>query len=61
MASVEEALMLLKPRDMEDGMEGVLELGEKLRLDWRRDGRLTADEMIRRKGTRWGTIARRDL
>ena len=61
MASVEEALMLLRPREMEESMEGVQELGEKLRLDWRRDGRLTPDEMIRRKGLRWGTIAGRGL
>ena len=61
MASVEEALTLLRPREMDESMEGVQELGEKLRLDWRRDGRLAPEEMIKRKGLRWGTIAARAL
>ena len=61
LASVEEALELLKPRELDESMEGVHELGEKLKLDWRRDGLLTPDEMIRRKGLKWGTIAGRGL
>ena len=60
MTSVEEALTLLKPREMDEIMEGVQELGDKLKGDWRRDGRLTADEMIRRKGLKWGTMVGRN-
>ena len=61
MASVEEALMLLRPRELEESMEGVQDLGERVRGEWRRDGRLTADEMIRRKGLKWGTMVGRAL
>lgn len=58
-SSADEALMLLKPREMDEIMEGVQELGDRLKGDWRRDGRLTADEMIRKKGLKWGTRAGR--
>ena len=61
MSSVDEALALLRPREMDEIMEGVRELGDRLKGDWRRDGRLTADEMIKRKGLKWGTIAGRSL
>ena len=60
MTSGEEALTLLKPREMDEIMEGVQELGDKLKGDWRHDGRLTADEMIRRKGLKWGTMVGRN-
>ena len=59
MSAVDEALMLLRPREMDEVMEGVQELGDRLKGDWRRDGRLTPDEMIRKKGLKWGTIAGR--
>lgn len=58
-SSADEALMLLKPREMDEVMEGVQELGDRLKGDWRRDGRLTPDEMIRKKGLKWGTRAGR--
>ena len=59
MSSVEEALMLLKPREMEEIMESVHELGDRLKNEWRRDGKLKADQMIREKGLDWGTRAGR--
>ena len=59
MSSVEEALVLLKPREMEEIMEGVHELGDRLKNEWRRDGKLKADQMIREKGLDWGTRAER--
>ena len=61
LSSVDEALMLLRPREMDEIMEGVQELGDRLKSDWRRDGHLSADEMIKRKGLKWGTIAGRGL
>ena len=61
MASVEEASALLKPRELDEIMEGVQELGDRLKGDWRRDGQLGPDEMIRRKGLKWGTIAGRSF
>ena len=60
-SSVDEALTLLKPREMDEIMEGVQELGDRLKGDWRRDGQLAPDEIIRRKGTKWGAIAGRTL
>ncbi|CAD6586685.1 MAG: hypothetical protein ASARMPRED_002800 [Alectoria sarmentosa] len=60
-SSVDESSMLLKPREMDEIMEGVQELGDRLKGDWRRDGQLTPDEMLRRKGLKWGTIAGRSL
>lgn len=60
-SSTEEALMLLKPREMDEIMEGVQELGDKLKGDWRRDGNLTSDDMIRRKGLKWGFVTGRGL
>ena len=54
-SSVDEASMLLKPREMDEIMEGVQELGDRLKSEWRRDGQLTAEEMIKRKGPKWGT------
>lgn len=54
-ASVDEALMLLKPREMDEIMEGVQELGDRLKDNWRRDGRMKAEEMIKKKGPEWGT------
>ena len=61
MSSVDEASMLLKPREMDEIMEGVQELGDRLKGDWRRDGRLTPDEMFRKKGLKWGTLAGRGM
>lgn len=55
LSSVEETWRLLKPVEMDEVMEGVQELGGRLKDGWRRDGRMTPDEMIRRKGTKWGT------
>ena len=60
-SSVDESSMLLKPREMDEIMEGVQELGDRLKGDWRRNGQLTPDEMLRRKGLKWGTIAGRSL
>ena len=59
MTSVEEALSLLKPREMEEIMESVHELGDRLRHEWSRNGQLKADQMIREKGLDWGTRAGR--
>ncbi len=61
MSSVEETSMLLKPREMDEIMEGVQELGDRLKGDWRRDGQMAPDDMIRRKGLKWGTLAGRSL
>lgn len=60
-SSVEDALMLVKPREIDEIMEGVQELGDRLKGDWRRDGQLTGDEMIRRKGLTWGTRVGRGM
>ncbi len=54
-SSVEEASMLLKPREMDEIMEGVQELGDRLKSEWRRDGQMSGEEMIKKKGPRWGT------
>lgn len=59
MSSVDDTLTLLKPREMDEVMEGVHELGDKLKGEWRRDGRMAPDEMLRRKGLKWGAIAGR--
>ena len=55
MASVEETSRLLRPMEMDEMMEGVQELGDRLKDGWRRDGRMSGEEMIRRKGPKWGT------
>ena len=60
MTSVEEASMLLKPREMDEIMESVHELGDRLKTEWRRDGKLKAEQMIREKGLDWGTRAGRN-
>ena len=61
MSSVEETSTLLKPRELDEIMEGVQELGDRLRGEWRRDGQMKPDEMVRRKGLKWGTMAGRNL
>ena len=55
LSTVEDTSTLLRPREMDEIMEGVQELGERLREDWRHDGNLTAEEMIKLKGVKWGT------
>ena len=61
MSSVDEASMLLKPREMDEIMEGVQELGDRLKGGWRRDGRLSPDDILRKKGLKWGTLNGRGL
>ncbi|KAF6235307.1 hypothetical protein HO173_006503 [Letharia columbiana] len=56
LSSVDEASMLLRAREMDEIMEGVQELGDRLKGEWRRDGKLKPDEMIKRKGMKWGTL-----
>ena len=55
LSSVRDALMLLEPRIVDEIMGGVQELGDRLKGDWSRDGHLSGDEMIRRKGLKGGT------
>lgn len=57
LSSADETSRLLKPMEMDDIMEGVQELGDRLKDEWRRDGRLSAEDMIRKKGPNWGTRA----
>ena len=61
MSSVDEASMLLKPREMDEIMEGVQELGDRLKGGWRHDGRLSPEAMLREKGLKWGTLTGRAL
>lgn len=58
LSSVDEVSMLLKPREMDEFMEGVQEFGDRLKGGWRRDGQLSPHEMMKRKGPKWGTITR---
>ena len=48
--------MLLRAREMDEIMEGVQELGDRLKGEWKRDGKLKPDEMMKRKGLKWGTL-----